>query len=167
MSGYNSHTRHILAKVSSSHSCALTFPLQKQHFAQALFQIWYRFIHFIFFLILFFVRLYFGLCVFWRNEAKKERKKTIQTGEKVKWWQLCILRHNPVRVTTITQKKKPLSRQLFSAIRCAVSLGVESGLFSLYNRWKKYHPGNKKMCKLFLLRNGMFFVNQHYCGGFL
>lgn len=85
MSGYNSHTHHILAKVSSSHSCALTFPLQKQHFAQALFQIWYRFIHlFLFFL---FVCILDFVCFGEMKQRKKERerKKTIQTGEKVKW----------------------------------------------------------------------------------
>lgn len=97
---YN-HTQHS-AKVIKLPQLCLTFSLQNYTFLQHGFK-------FGTFLLLFFFLEY--LCIL-------RKGKKIQT-KKVKWWQLCILCHNPVWVSSFTHKK-PLSWQLFSAIRYAV-----------------------------------------------
>lgn len=141
---YN-HTHNILQKWLAP-TIVLNVSLQKQHFPRALFQIWYLF--YIYIYIWFFWNIY----VFW------EKKKKIQTNRK---GQMVIIVHfvyrNPVWVSRFHTQKKPLSWQLFSAIRYAAlgnpSLGVKWLLFyqgCLHNvvvQQTKYRPSKKK-CKL-------------------
>lgn len=156
MSGLYSHTHHILQKwaaptvvlnvsfFTKTTLCSSTVP---------------NLVPFFFFCFCF--CLCFGLCVF--GEPKKKKKNNTKwrkrsNGDNCAFCVVILCEY------LLSHTEKPLSWQLFSAIRCALCLGVEVVYFRTDKKKKNTTQViTKKSVNFFSLdKNGMFFVNQHY-----
>lgn len=116
------HTHNILQKWLSSHTIVLNVFLYKTTtlFPRALFQIWYLFYLFLFYFFLYFFGIY--LCILRKKKKRKEKNPNLKrsNGDNCAFFFFCVV--ILCECLKFHTQKKPLSWQLFSAIRYAVCI---------------------------------------------